>query len=188
VLIFIILSLHDYIPKKYRILYHYQSWFTFVEYIAFALIFFYSIQSEGFKKLIIGLSTCFIIFQVIFTLTVKSTVLDSVPVGVETIVVFLFTFYFFYQEFKKENQLLIRNPMFWISIGIFFYLAGSFFFNILANHMTQEEIDNYWYYTYLFDIVKNICIVIGFVIYKPKNRMDALPYLDMDLNHTTTNH
>ncbi len=111
--------------------------------------------------------------------------MDSVPVGVETILVFLFTFYFFYEEFKKENQLLIRKPMFWISIGIFFYLAGSFFFNILANHMTQEELDDYWYYTYLFDIVKNICIVIGFIIYKPKNKMDSLPYLDMDLNHTT---
>jgi hypothetical protein len=112
-------------------------------------------------------------------------VLDSIPVGVETILIFLYIFYFLYQEFKKENQLLIKNSMFWISMGIFFYLAGSFFFNILANHMSKAEIDEYWYYTYLFDIVKNILIAIGLFVYKQKNRTEPLPFLDMDLNHST---
>ena len=186
-LIFIILYLHDFIPRKYRIQYHYQSWFTFVEYIAFALIFFYSIQNRIFSRVILGLSIGFVIFQIIFTLTVQSTVLDSVPVGVETILIFLFSFYFFYQEFKKESQLLMRNAMFWVSIGIFFYLAGSFFFNILANHMTQREIDTYWYYTYLFDIVKNCCFAVGFILYRqaPKAERPSMPFLDMDFKHST---
>jgi len=129
------------------------------------------------------LSICFIIFQIIFTFTTGLNVLDSIPVGIETILVFVYIFYFFYQEFKKENQLLIRNPMFWISIGIFFYLAGSFFFNILANQL-PKEIMKIWFYTYLFDIIKNIFIAIALVLYKQKKEKKSVPYLDIEWNNT----
>lgn len=162
----------------------YQSWFTFIEYLAFASIFFYSIENKKFRALIIILSLSFVVFQAVFTLTANSRHLDSVPVGVETILIFLFIFYFLYQEFKKESQLLVRNSMFWISTGIFFYLAGSFFFNILANHMTIAELQKYWYYSFLFDIVKNVLIAIGISVHRHKNRPDSIPYLDMDFSQT----
>jgi hypothetical protein len=74
--------------------------------------------------------------------------------------------------------------MFWISIGIFFYLAGSFFFNILANHLTSAELDQYWSYSYLFDVIKNILMTVGLLIYKQKKGQKPMPYLDMDLKQT----
>ena len=179
VVILLTLYIFPIIPRQYKLLY--QGAFTLIEYNTFAAIFLYSIERKGFKKLIIGLSLCFTIFQVIFIFNSNRSHLDSVPVGVETILIFLYCFYFLYQEFKKENQLLLRNSMFWISIGIFFYLAGSFFFNILANHMTSAELDKYWSYSYLFDIIKNILITIGVLIYKQKREIKPMPYLDMDL-------
>ena len=176
------MSGYKYIPKSYKFLY--QSVFTFIEYSSFAVFFLFSADGKRFRTTIIFLSICFVIFQIIFTFTTDLNRLDSIPVGFETILVFIYTFCFFYQEFKKENQLLIRNPMFWISIGIFFYLAGSFFFNILANQLS-EEIMNNWYYTYLFDIIKNIFIAVGLVLYKRKEEKNSLPYLDIDWNKTT---
>ena len=173
------LYIYPLIPRRYKLLY--QGTFTLIEYITFASIFLYSIEQGRFKKIIIGLSLCFTIFQVIFIFNSNKSHLDSVPVGVETILIFLYCFYFLYQEFKKENQLLLKNSMFWISIGIFFYLAGSFFFNILANHMTAAELDEYWFYSYLFDIIKNILITVGLIIYKQKKGLKPMPYLDMDL-------
>ena len=74
--------------------------------------------------------------------------------------------------------------MFWISIGIFFYLAGSFFFNILANHMSKEELKQYWYYSFLFDIIKNGLIAVGLSVHRQKNRTESIPYLDMDFSQT----
>lgn len=161
-----------------------QGAFTLIEYITFAIIFLYSIERKAFKKLIIALSLCFTIFQVIFIFNSNRSNLDSVPVGIETILIFLYCFYFLYQEFKKENQLLLRNSMFWISIGIFFYLAGSFFFNILANHLSSAELHQYWSYSYLFDVIKNILITVGLLIYKQKKGLKPMPYLDMDLKQT----
>ena len=51
--------------------------------------------------------------------------------------------------------------------------------------MTQSEIDRYWSYTYLFDIVKNVCFVVALWIHKPRIRTNDIPFLDMDFNHTT---
>jgi hypothetical protein len=73
--------------------------------------------------------------------------------------------------------------MFWISIGIFFYLAGSFFFNILANQL-PKEIMKIWFYTYLFDIIKNILIAIALVLYKQKKEKKSIPYLDIEWHNT----
>jgi hypothetical protein len=183
-LMFLTTSAHKYIPQGSTIFTLFQSWFTFIEYLAFALIFLYSIENKNFRTLIVVLSGGFVLFQVLFALTAKKKHLDSVPVAVETILIFLFVFYFLYQEFTKETQLLVRNSMFWISIGIFFYLAGSFFFNILANHMSTEELVKYWYYSFLFDIIKNILIAIGLSVHRQKNRADSVPYLDMDFGQT----
>jgi hypothetical protein len=180
--IFLALYIFPIIPRQYKLLY--QGTFTLIEYITFATIFLYSIERKGFKKIIIVLSLCFAIFQVIFIFNSNKSHLDSVPVAIEAILIFLYCFYFLYQEFKKENQLLLRNSMFWISIGIFFYLAGSFFFFVLANHMTSAELEQYWSYSYLFDVIKNILLTVGLLIYKQKEGLKAMPYLDMDLERT----
>jgi hypothetical protein len=72
-----------------------------------------------------------------------------------------------------------------ISIGIFFYLAGSFFFNILANHLSSAELDQYWSYSYLFDVIKNILITVGLLIYKQKKglKADAIPRYGSKADH-----
>jgi hypothetical protein len=68
--------------------------------------------------------------------------------------------------------------------GIVFYLAGSFFFNILANNFTKEQFDKYWYYSYVFDDIKNILFVISMFLFAREHRKKLLkktePYLDID--------
>ena len=119
-----------------------------------------------------------------FTLSSQHTNLDSVAIGIETILVFVYSFYFLYQGFKDlEKPFITRNPMFWIVVGIIFYLGGSFFFNILANHLSEAEVKNYWSYSYSFDIVKNILFGISIYFFareKGRRAKEAVPHLDID--------
>jgi hypothetical protein len=164
------------------------SVYTFVEYNSFALVFWQSIISKKFRTFIVILSVCFISFQVMYfltsTLSSKHVNLDSVAIGIETILIFVYSFYYLYQEFRNPNApFIVMQPMFWIVCGIIFYLGGSFFFNILANHLSQEVLDDYWPYSYLFDIIKNILFAVAVPLFareSGKKIKDHLPYLDID--------
>ena len=110
--------------------------------------------------------------------------LDSLAIGIETIIVFVYNFYYLYQEFRNPQSLsIVKNPMFWVVSGMIFYLAGSFFFNILANHFSEVEWNKYWYYSYSFDIIKNVLFAIAITFFAKQNRKnikEITPYLDID--------
>jgi len=185
-LIFFTLNLvFDLIPRGSvgRKIYYFG--YTFLEYISFASIFWIIIENKIFKKFIFVTSIFFIVFQIIYYLTAQNIRLDTLPIGVETILVFIYIFYFFFEQFKStKNQLLYSNYVFWIVIGIMIYLGGTFFFNILANHLNNEQIVDYWYFSFLADILKNIFFSVGLFVFsqQPKSKKMAntsLPYLDM---------
>lgn len=65
-----------------------------------------------------------------------------------------------------------------------FYLAGAFFFNLLANYLDKKEVNEYWYLSYNADIIKNILFTVGILIFtknseQSKQRNKNIPYLDM---------
>ena len=111
--------------------------------------------------------------------------LDTVPIGIETIIIFLLVFMFFYEQFKNvKEKSLHANYFFWIAIGIMIYLGGTFFFNILANHMNKEDLLVYWTFSYFADILKNLFFTIAIITFgryfiaHNKKKIDV-PYLDM---------
>jgi len=74
--------------------------------------------------------------------------------------------------------------MFWIVSGIVFYLSGSFFFNIL-DESSGAQIQNYWFYSYSFDIVKNILFSFALTLFKKEDDnnnslSEDVPFLDFD--------
>ena len=135
----------------------------------------------------LGLSLIFVVFQISYFFTAQAVVLDSVPIGVETILLFIYIIFFLFEQFKSQKNLYIySHPLFWVSMGIMIYLGGSFFFNILANHMEPEQINKYWYFTFLADIIKNVCFSIAVIVYfknppieTPNHRTRSVPCLDM---------
>lgn len=178
----------DHPPVKYRKLYAFS--YTFIEYTFFAAMLWLNIQNKIAKTIIVALSISFFIFQCTYYISTSQIQrLDSVPVGIETILLFIYIFIFFYENFKitKATTYIYNNPGFWIAIGILIYLGGAFFLYILANHMEQEEIDRYWDYTYIAEILKNILFITAVFLYRFKTKNDAslgqksnLPYLDMN--------
>lgn len=183
---FILLSIFDFLPRKLQSIY--LSVYTLFEYLSFAYMLAVSIQNKKLKKVILILSIGFFIFQVIFGYVEKAG-LDSVSVGIETILILIFIFLFFYDQSRNEKTEFIYNhPAFWLSVGMLLYLGGTLFFNILVNYMSTEELDNYLPYTYVIETVKNLLFIKAmWIIYRhhktnTKNEISKVPYLDLDMN------
>lgn len=172
------------IPKEYRN-YYYISYTTF-EYLIFAFIFLNFISSKKIKNLIKILSLVYILFQAIYLLTTKKIMLDTVPIGIETILIFTFITYSLLDLSKNfSGQNAYNNYIFWIAVGILIYLGGSFFFYILIDQLNKDERETFGNLTYLAEIIKNILFIVSIFIYarypfeNNKKVSNSVPYLDM---------
>lgn len=138
------------------------------------------------RKLLIILSAAFSIFQIIYFFAEKFKRIDSLPIGIETILILVYIFYFFYEQLREpKDKHLSESHYFWAATGILIYLSGSFFMNILANAMEQDQITKYWFLTYIADIFKNILLAIGLLVlakHAPTQEQvkKNIPYLDMN--------
>lgn len=116
--------------------------------------------------------------------------MDSIPIGIETILIIIYSFFFF-QKFLKSNvsRNVYEYPSFWLVVGSLIYLGCNFFFNILVNHLSDDQIDSFWHYTYLPEIIKNFLfamVILGWPTYENeldskihKSRNNDIPNLDM---------
>jgi len=188
------LCVFDYLleAKSYNALLVLQNLFTPFEYLVFTTIFFLS-ASKKRRKLLIGLSAAFITFLISLFIIKPARIdshliLDTIPVGIETILIFIYIFSFLYEQSKiDDSESIFNNYLFWISIGLLIYLGGSFFFNILVTEMSLAEFDNYYHYTYIAELVKNILFLVAlFKISAVKKKelipQIQMPYLDIDMN------
>lgn len=117
-------------------------------------------------------------------MTLKIHRLDSISIGIEAILLFVYVFYFFYESSKNIIDNYIYNHYcFWIAVGILLYLGGSFFFYILIDHLTDDQVKVFGDLTYVAEILKNILFALALVIYSKKSVADrkpkSIPYLDM---------
>jgi len=164
---------------------YYQS-FTFFEYLFFTGVFYFAIKNLLARKAILILSLLFSAFQIIYFFTEKFKRIDSVPIGIESILILIYIFYFFFEEIKDpKGKHLWENYCFWFASGILIYLSGSFFINILANVMEKNEMDSYWFLTYIADIIKNIFLAVGVLVMAKQSPNHEkfkknMPYLDMN--------
>jgi Co/Zn/Cd efflux system component len=135
--------------------------------------------------LILALSIAFIGFQSFYFVRIKTlNPIDAIPIGVESILILVFSFYFFFEQLKRVTTPIYENYFFWMVIGLIFYLAGSFFIYILSSTITNKELRNYWFLTYIFDIVKNIFFVFATIIFLRQSnsltKKSVLPNLDFN--------
>src|SRR5690349_4458385 len=84
-------------PHNYYVIY---VIFTFLEYLTFAAIITLLIKNRNFKKLVILLSVAFSVVVFIHYEAGKSQRIDSIPIGIETILIILYAFYYLYEEIK----------------------------------------------------------------------------------------
>lgn len=163
-----------------------QVFYTFLEYAFFTYIFWLNIRNKTVKIFILFASFLFIGFQIFFVNSTTFVRLDSIPIGIETILLFIYIFYFFYEFSRHIKDVFIYNHYtFWIAVGIMLYLGGSFFFYILINSLQSDEVEKFGNMTYVAEIIKNLLFAFSIYMYKkhPVNKIHNLqkniPNLDM---------
>ncbi|RPD48970.1 hypothetical protein [Paracnuella aquatica] len=139
---------------------------TLQEYLLFALFLYYSIKTKNAKKAILVLSLLFIAFLAVYTFTAKFVRIDSIPIGVETILILIFSFYYLYEEMNNTSVLFLYNKyQFWVVIAFMIYLSGCFFMYIFANQLPQQMVNEYWFIIDIFLILKNVLFSIAILVF-----------------------
>ncbi|MBS1760977.1 MAG: hypothetical protein JST23_12725 [Bacteroidetes bacterium] len=191
--VFILLNLFSYIRgfiiTKPIYAQLYQSLFTFIEFLVFGVLLYKLIVKPVFKKIIAVSIILFFIFQVFYIFTEQPQRLDSVPIGIETILMFIFVLFFFYERFQDvTGEPIYFHHGFWLSFGMLIYLGASFFFYLLISHLDEKQQGTYGLITYVADITKNLLFVLALFVALSNERAKkarepkatgAIPFLDM---------
>lgn len=170
----------------------YDSVYTFFEYSFLTALLWNNISIKRIRLIIIVCSVLFVGVQVLTYPTILVTEfvgIDSIPIGIETILIFIYIIFFFYQNFRNNyDRFIYDHHCFWLSIGMMIYLGGTFFFNLLGNYINDSDIDKYWYLTHIADIIKNIFFCVAIIVYNRSVLQEKLfhhssvPHLDFDMN------
>jgi hypothetical protein len=160
------LSLLYFIPPVFHN--NIYSLFTLCESLFFSIFFHSIINKPSFKRFIVAFTVLLSIFSIAyyyfiyFVSSAKQPYLDSMPIGIETISMFIFSFFYFFEQMNDSTNLFIYSkPSFWGVLGILLYLSGSFFIYIFANQISIQELSKYWIITNIASIVKNIFFAIA---------------------------
>lgn len=183
IVFFFLLQLYQFLPKSTRTFY--QSFYTYFEYVVFSFFFLKNTNSKKLKFFIALASILFFVFLIFYISTVKINRLDTIPIGIETILLLIYILFFFHEFSKTLNESYIYNHYcFWISVGILVYLGGSFFFYILIDDLDKEQVVTFGNLTYLAEIIKNLIFASAIFIYvrypiKQTKSSSSIPHLDM---------
>jgi hypothetical protein len=168
-------------------MYYAYASFTFLEFLLFSAVFWQHINSQKFKRVIIILSVVFFISLIFYYFSQTNfRSIDSVPIGIETIIILIYSFYYLFEQMNDLDNSFIYNKFhFWLVIGIMLYLAGSFFIYVFANQVDQKTLKQFWLLTNVFYIIKNILFAVAILIHakqskvsSPRSHKKMYPYLN----------
>ena len=159
--------------------------FTVVEYCLFSWYFYQIIINKRLKKIIPFSIALFIIFSFSFYLLLpKSTSFSSPTAGTESVLIIAMCMYYFFDQLKQPNTLMIYSSInFWIIISFLIYLAGTFFLNIYADSMITDKafINQYILINSSFNILKNLLLCVAMMM-NPDNKNDQNIFPEDTLN------
>lgn len=159
--------------------------FTFFEFFFLALFLWINLINKKAKNSLVILSSFFFLFLIYFYISSHFSRIDSIPIGIESIIIISFSFYFFYEKIKNPSVSYIYSDYrFWILIGMITYLAGSFFIYIYGETLDAAAWRKFRILTVLFYIIRSVFFIIGIIVFiktpkeKPKLTNKNIPFLD----------
>jgi hypothetical protein len=165
---------------------YFYSLFVLVEYLLFAFFLWNNLQNNKSKVILLFLSICFSVFIIISTISFKIRRLDSISIGIESIIILTFCIYLLFEMLNSVRDMFIYYDFrFWIIIGIVLYLAGSFFLYIFDETLSPNQRNHIWFLTWVFYIIKALFFSLSIIVSLKRskgssNQPKTIPYLDMN--------
>jgi len=132
------------------------------------------------------MSLLFIVFQIIFVSSVNTGRLDSIPIGIETILIIFYIITLLFELVNNVKTPITKHYCFWISVGILIYLGGSLFFYLIIDSLKLKEIATYGKMTYISEIIKNVLFGLSLIVYSKagfkkeiQQEIRPAPFLDI---------
>lgn len=149
---------------------------TLFEYSLFSLFLFLSIKNLKVRRYIFILSVLFLVFLPIHISTASMKRIDSIPIGIETLLILLYASFYLFEQMNDPKVLFIYSKyQFWVIIGFMLYLSGSFFMYIFANQIPHEKILEYWFIIDIFLMVKNLCFSMALILFVQQQKGKTPP-------------
>lgn len=165
---------------------HYiYSLFILVEFLFFAAFIWINIKRKAIKLILFIISVAYSLFLIIYTLKTQIAILDSISIGIESIVILIFSFYFLYELMNEhKTSFFYTDYRFWIVLGFIVYLSGSFFVYIFAEQLDPAEWKKFRFLTWVFYIIKAILFTVSIFVYNRHSKQNTfkdktIPYLDL---------
>ena len=148
---------------------------TLVEFLLFSAFLYAQFRKPVSKTVIAVTALIYSVFYLLFlfyarnveatnAIPMDTAIIDSIPIGVETIIILSFSFYYLYERMKDTSTLFIYNTyQFWVVVGMVLYLAGSFFIYIFSNYLSGAEVKKYWVITNFFSILRSVFFAIAII-------------------------
>jgi len=122
------------------------DWFTVIEYVFFALFYRSLIRNRIVSAIILLTIVTYVAGSMVYIFMYYSDTFSSLLNIVESILIVSLVLVYFYELFTADFFVnLPREPYFWISVGVLFYYAGSFFqvgtYNYSVNHTELKQFE-----------------------------------------------
>jgi len=165
-----------------------SSLFTIGELLILSYFFYIILQSPVLKRIILILSGIVLLTMIITLIRTEKKGFDSLPASLESITFILYSVFYFFEQINKPQQIFIySSPNFWLVLGIMMYTAATLFLFIMANNLSENELNKYWIINNISNILTNFSFSIAFLqnryvsrvpLYnKPFNSNDSLEKL-----------
>ncbi len=142
--------------------------FAVVEFCLFSWYFYLIIYSVKIKKLIFPIIIIFCLFSLsLYIFLPEDGSFSSILVGVESVLIIAMCIYYFFDQLKQPESLLIYTSInFWIVISFLIYLSGTFFLYIYADSMINDKafIKQYIIINSSFNILKSFLFSIAMLM------------------------
>lgn len=176
--------LHFFYKIPYDLGKYFVTFYTFLEYTFFSFIIGYHINNKKYRSAFFYLSIVYaasLLSYLFFNTTFKK--LDSIPIAIETFLIFFYIIVYFRQFFKNNiTKNVYEYPSFWLIVGILTYLGSGFYFNLLVDYVTEDQFSKYWHFTYIPDIIKNLLFTMVIMGYPSvSNEYNALSIKSKDI-------
>ena len=158
------------------------SVFEIIEFALFSGFYFFFIQSVKFKRFIVVVSSLNLILDLILFFSLRLN-FDFWATLTTAIIIVIYSIFFFSEQVNSPVVLAIyQSYAFWIVVGCIVYIMGTFLLFLYTSDLKDKDNSPLWIINIAFEIIKNICFSIAFLVAGNNNKHNILAQNFNDTN------